>query len=480
MEHTERLVRLTLRLLQEELQALSLLAAVLCDVLEELAHIVSAPSVVQPVGVADPSLLSLEDGPVESSSIKHSQLYCLYLSAALCQALDPSMLQEAPLRRLLTALRTILQAHTRVAGVGKEVRVRADMGAEETLFGDHLTLSIATGVLSAVLALNRSPRGAERSLLQSLSSPLQLLASAHPIEELASACNELHVCIATLGAVWRRTEGAPSTPDLLKEASSIVHPKGKGQTVAEKPKVSATAGIETSFSKALKEVSDPLLPVRSHGLREMARLVTSRDPETLENSALLVEVFQHQLKDEDDSVYLAAIKGLAALSSARPQEVIPVLVDQFVAGREHSEPSRQQLDAATGKLQKNGGGSVTPTSKVGVAVRLKLGEALVLCARSCGAVLPMYADQFMQAVLCGVRDSDPLVRASSLSHLSELCGLMHFSLPSIIQEVCGWGGGVGLPRTPALFLSVLPTQCPPLCRCSCVLGKCSRWRGSRR
>ena len=150
-----------------------------------------------------------------------------------------------------------------------------------------------------------------------------------------------------------------------------------------------------------------------------------------------MEVFQHQLKDEDDTVYLAAIQGLAALCNTQPQQVIPVLVDQFVSGRDPSGPALQQHDTATGKLL-GGDGSHTPPNRVGVALRLKVGEALVRAARTCGEVLPLYAGQLMRAVMSGVKDPDPLVRASSVSHLSELCRLMHFSLPSILQEVGGW------------------------------------------
>ena len=433
VDHTERLVQQTLRLVQE-LGHPPLLGAVLCDVIEELSNILSTPAPVRTVGMADPSLLSLEGASAKSSGVRHSQVFCLYLAAALCQSLDPAALKEAPVERLLTALRAILQSHAAVVGREEEVLIKEER-RREALFGDHLTLSIATGVLSALLACRQSSREVERTLLQSLSSLLALLASAHPNPELSSACNELHVCIATLGAVWR-TEPAPSSSDLLKEVRSVVRSEVGRESIGGKPEVPAATG-ETGYSKALKEISDPLPPVRGHGLREMTRLLANRDTETLEHSELLVEVFQHQLKDEDDTVYLAAIQGLAALCNTRPQQVIPVLVDQFVSGRDPSGPALQQHDTATGKLL-GGDGSHTPPNRVGVALQLKVGEALVRAARACGEVLPLYADQLMRAVMSGVKDPDLLVRASSVSHLSELCRLMHFSLPSILQEVGGW------------------------------------------
>lgn len=434
VDHTERLVQQTLRLVQE-LGDPPLLGVVLCDVIEELSNILSTPAPAHTVGTADPSLLSLEDASAGSSGVRHSQLFCLYLAAALCQSLDPAALKEAPVERLLTALQAILQAHAAVVGREEEVLVKEER-RREALFGDHLTLSIATGVLSALLACRQSSHGMERTLLQSLSSPLVLLASAHPNQELSLACNELHVCIATLGAVWR-TDPAPASSDLLKEVRSVVRSEVSREAIGEKSEVPAAMGVETGYSKALKEISNPLPPVRGYGLREMTRLLADRDTETLEHSDLLVEVFQHQMKDDDDTVYLAAIQGLAALCNTQPQRVIPVLVDQFVSDRDPSGRAPQQHDTDTGKLLA-GDGSHTPPNRVGVALRLKVGEALVRAARTCGEVLPLYADQLMRAIMSGVKDPDPLVRASSVSHLSDLCGLMHFSLPSILQEVGGW------------------------------------------
>ena len=41
----------------------------------------------------------------------------------------------------------------------------------------------------------------------------------------------------------------------------------------------------------------------------------------------------------------------------------------------------------------------------------------------------------MNTVLTGARDSDGMVRASSMSNLGEICKLLHFSLGNIVQEV---------------------------------------------
>jgi hypothetical protein len=48
---------------------------------------------------------------------------------------------------------------------------------------------------------------------------------------------------------------------------------------------------------------------------------------------------------------------------------------------------------------------------------------------------PKYRDVLLSALLTGARDKDPLVRASSLSNLGEVCKTLKFSLGNVISEV---------------------------------------------
>lgn len=48
----------------------------------------------------------------------------------------------------------------------------------------------------------------------------------------------------------------------------------------------------------------------------------------------------------------------------------------------------------------------------------------------------MYKNVLINGFLCGTRDVDPLVRASSLSCLGELCKVLGYRLGNIITEVC--------------------------------------------
>lgn len=67
---------------------------------------------------------------------------------------------------------------------------------------------------------------------------------------------------------------------------------------------------------------------------------------------------------------------------------------------------------------------------------MKLGEALVKATRNCGELVPRYSQHLLAALLTGVKDPEPLVRASSVSNLGDVCQLLRFSLGSVVNEVC--------------------------------------------
>ena len=66
---------------------------------------------------------------------------------------------------------------------------------------------------------------------------------------------------------------------------------------------------------------------------------------------------------------------------------------------------------------------------------MKLGEAIVKSCRLCGDMLPYYSKMLLSALMTGVKDEDPLIRASSLSAIGDVCQLSKFSIGSISTEV---------------------------------------------
>ena len=200
-------------------------------------------------------------------------------------------------------------------------------------------------------------------------------------------------------------------------------------------------GEKNRFQRALVEAQDPEIAVRGHGLSSLARLVTSGDRETLAHSERLLQIFRDALSHSDSYIYLPAIGGLVGLASREPQKVLTILCEGYALFSD-SQPrqSRDKVDKQTGKLNTNKEtvseqSGRTGSTDVCVELRLKLGEGLVRVSRECGELLPHYSDQLLAAVLSNARDPHPLVRASALSNLADICRLLGHSFHKYHHEV---------------------------------------------
>jgi len=52
-----------------------------------------------------------------------------------------------------------------------------------------------------------------------------------------------------------------------------------------------------------------------------------------------------------------------------------------------------------------------------------------------GALVPHYRDLLLGTCLSACKDADPLIRASAISNLGQVCQHLHFSLGSVMHEV---------------------------------------------
>ncbi|XP_067651346.1 transport and Golgi organization protein 6 homolog isoform X2 [Haliotis asinina] len=161
------------------------------------------------------------------------------------------------------------------------------------------------------------------------------------------------------------------------------------------------------LEQAFKELCDPEIPVRGHGLLRLTHLIQNKDPSVLSRLETLVKIFEENLQHQDSYLYLASVNGLAALTDRFPDVVVPRLAQEF---------------AETGP-QKT------------AELRMKIGESLVKAARNLGDMIPKYRELLLAAVLSGARSNDAMVRASSLSNLAEMCKLLRFSLGNVLHEV---------------------------------------------
>ena len=254
----------------------------------------------------------------------------------------------------------------------------------------------------------------DRPLLNSMLSPLEIIASHYPDPELANLAGDLRICMATLGAVWSEemkekaaemksegtfTKKVKSTAKLKRKGNSSERdrksssskaknevkghikrgssPKGKsisevGTHQASKMKTSkeevsdanhakiqverAGKEVKELFQQALSDLADPLIPVQGHGLICLTRLIEARDAEALSNVHQVLTIFQKHLSHPDTYIYLAAINGLVALASisAHRDEVIATLCQEYALLRGPPASTKEaslRVNKETGQLK---------------------------------------------------------------------------------------------------------------------------------
>lgn len=174
----------------------------------------------------------------------------------------------------------------------------------------------------------------------------------------------------------------------------------------------SAAGDEGDDAKAaalleeiLKDLEDPLLPIRTHALVALRKMVQAKDRCISENVPAILAVFAAHLEHPDSYQYLAAINGCVALGDAFPVEVVPLLAQEF------------------------------GDTKLQIDTRLKIGEALMKVAEHCGETLPHHAGMFLPSLFRGVKAHDAAVRASCLSSLGSMCQLLRFSVHAFLGEM---------------------------------------------
>ena len=169
--------------------------------------------------------------------------------------------------------------------------------------------------------------------------------------------------------------------------------------------------------------------MRANGIKQLSKLIYRRDREALTNADRIMQLFKENLNSEDSYLYLAAISGIASLSSVRPRAVLSDISAQFAAFTQQTRsPLIEEISTdATGHK---------PMCRINsVEFRTKLGEVLLRAARETGELFPQYGEVVCRALLTGVRDKDALVRASALSNLAESCLLLGYSLSKCVEEV---------------------------------------------
>ena len=304
-----------------------------------------------------------------------------------------------------------------------------------------------------------------RTPLTSMRSSLDYIAANYPDTELCGMARDLSMCIATLGAVWsaeakEHASDFKSGKKILKKARNeveqiLIHNEEERDSEVRSSlntsfSVRATMAnsdgqtILSPFQCALTDLKDPLVPMRGHALFALTKLISSRDEETLSNSSFLLDCFRANLCHDDSYVYLAAINALVALALSSAQtfsaNVVRTLCQEYASLTGRPDPSAGcKYDRLTGQLKRRP--PPASTSGHSVEVRMKLGEALVRVLGGLQDMLPHYLDDVIASLLMTVRDAEPLLRASSLSNIAEICSMGKLASTPSITEVFHYGKG---------------------------------------
>ncbi|CAD1473467.1 unnamed protein product, partial [Heterotrigona itama] len=204
---------------------------------------------------------------------------------------------------------------------------------------------------------------------------------------------------------------------LTRELTELIETRGKSERKRYQD-LSVNRKASNKFEEALADLADPLLPVRAHGLVVLTKLIENMDPRAIARKTVLLQLFNvggkdENLKHEDSFIYLAAINGLCALATLYPRVVVETLAKEYI-----DMPRRS-----------------CSTEQITTETRVKLGEVLVKLTRNLGEMAPAYKNILINGFLCAARDTDSLVRASSLSCLGELCKVLGFRLGDIVIEI---------------------------------------------
>ncbi|XP_042336576.1 transport and Golgi organization protein 6 homolog [Sceloporus undulatus] len=403
--------------------------------LKELTHVAGqeASEITSVSAGSHQSPLDLEQCCGPRLKQQERQLRVLQLVAMLCESISDTLFTDTA--QVVEFVATTLQ------------RACASLACSSGGTVEAQTLSMAMGLVAAMLGGAVQLKSSDFAVLKRLLPLLEEVSRIHPepvIQELAA---DLRMTICTHGAFSTETitsaaqttlgktcaEAAAKTKvntardTSEKSGSETPEPRLPPKTTALVPlsptpkshlaakSVPETMNSGPSATQDLRELLlsayDPDIPARAAALRSLSRLIEQRDPEALKTQETLLKVFMENLEHEDSFVYLSAIQGVALLSDAFPDQVLPCLLSQY--------------------------GSTQPgAAKVATAeTRMKVGEALMRATRMLGDMIFPHRDGLIHAFLQGARDPDSSLRASSLSNLGELCQILRFQLGSVVHEV---------------------------------------------
>lgn len=165
------------------------------------------------------------------------------------------------------------------------------------------------------------------------------------------------------------------------------------------------ASPQLELDNLLKDLNDPLQPVRVHALVRLKQLVISGSNHIVDRVPYLYEIIGSSLSDKESYVYLAAINLVAEMGIRTTSELLPKLID------------------------------LHQTRDLDIQHRINVGEVLARISRRLNQTAPHYGKMIMNALLAGCGDQEELMRMSSLTNLGEVCRNLGDSLGNYMLDI---------------------------------------------
>ncbi|KAL8647970.1 MAG: hypothetical protein Q9210_005249, partial [Variospora velana] len=192
--------------------------------------------------------------------------------------------------------------------------VRHDSEAEDNIHDAQGTVSSALALLSTVLGSSDVMAGnTDINLLDRVQDSLDYIAKTNFSDSQLSM---------TASNTLLLLQSHREMPNVFKTAEN----KTKD--------VDILANDRNSHRKALRFLSDELAPVRAQGLSTLTDLVSKASP--ILNVPSTGILLASLLQDEDEYIYLSAIKTLGLLASNHPKTIVMMLVEKYTDAHEES------------------------------------------------------------------------------------------------------------------------------------------------
>lgn len=321
----------------------------------------------------DKTLLKMEfDFENKSKQINLRIIYFTQLSL-LFESLDPEIIVKNYVK-IIEFCRLILENFLKL------INQRFDLENSETDKNNyeiiHLILSVISVFTTGLIELDYECK----KLLQVLIPLILEVKVLYTGTELENMSQSLHVSIATYLGV--------KTENQIKKEKVLIQELD-------------------DYDLTIKDVNDPLIPVKAHGLVQLRKLIELKNEKCIQNKENLIDLVIRNLKNEDSYVYLAAIQCLISLIDLEPNRILNILIEEYLC-------------------EKN---------KLDIENRLKIGEVLTKTVRNFNELVPSYGPKLINTFLVGAKNQDEMIRSSSLSNLGETCKLLNFSLANNIYEI---------------------------------------------